>query len=440
MGEPGIDKLTGMLFWKYRCHVALALLLCAMTLLPCAPCIHAATLSTPAGDPADLAVWPNRFSRANSDHWLVENHDLIRLMKPRLLVLNFSNRARRDHLDRMLDAIIASLAEGSRYQGYKNKSAPVFLQYQLFRFVDLRDVAAGGGNSERLPLKAGMNPGFNLDYNRFFSDEFARYYGVRNPKMPSRFLRLDELVEQGYVHELWFFVEHDENLRAYEVVEEKPRYDDDFRRIGEHWVQAGNGGDAAQKWTGRSLRIGFVNASRGIGCYIEGLCHGFEGTAKSEAIPYLSRYFKDFADMNLNQRYPQFPWASFYTLNPRDRIDFPESQTAVVSRDGNRITLDNYVAHGGNVHFIPNGRFHYDLQGERSVMSTIEDWRIGSGPDGRDLARPWNSKAFSPYHKLAPDCMGPWLIYWRQNFPGLDNRQKDVQGKPMKNWWPFLFY
>ena len=32
------------------------------------------------------------------------------------------------------------------------------------------------------------------------------------------------------------------------------------------------------------------------------------------------------------------------------------------------------------------------------------------------------------------------LIYWRQNFPGLDNRQKDELGKPMKNWWPFLFY
>jgi hypothetical protein len=36
--------------------------------------------------------------------------------------------------------------------------------------------------------------------------------------------------------------------------------------------------------------------------------------------------------------------------------------------------------------------------------------------------------------------MGPWLIYWRQNFPGLKNRQKDDEVKPMKNWWVFLFY
>jgi hypothetical protein len=41
---------------------------------------------------------------------------------------------------------------------------------------------------------------------------------------------------------------------------------------------------------------------------------------------------------------------------------------------------------------------------------------------------------------MAPDCMGPWLVYWRQNMPGLDNRQKDADGRPMKNWWPFLFY
>jgi hypothetical protein len=144
--------------------------------------------------------------------------------------------------------------------------------------------------------------------------------------------------------------------------------------------------------------------------------------------------------MNLNQRYQQFPWVSFYALSPRDSIEFPNPHTAIVSRNGIRITLDNYVAQGGNVHFMPNGRFHYDLQGAGNVMSTIEDWRIGSGSEGQDLAKPWNCKVITPYRKLAPDCMGPWLIYWRQNFPGLDNKQRDLQGKPMKNWWPFLFY
>jgi hypothetical protein len=74
------------------------------------------------------------------------------------------------------------------------------------------------------------------------------------------------------------------------------------------------------------------------------------------------------------------------------------------------------------------------------VLSTIEDWRIGSGKDGRDLAKPFTNAAFRNYGDLAPDCMGAWLIYWRQNMPGLDNKQKDENGTPMKNWWPFLFY
>jgi hypothetical protein len=74
------------------------------------------------------------------------------------------------------------------------------------------------------------------------------------------------------------------------------------------------------------------------------------------------------------------------------------------------------------------------------VLSTIEDWRIGSDPDGTDKARPFTNRAFARYRDLAPDCMGAWLVYWRQNMPGLDNRQKDKEGRPMKNWWPFLFY
>jgi hypothetical protein len=44
------------------------------------------------------------------------------------------------------------------------------------------------------------------------------------------------------------------------------------------------------------------------------------------------------------------------------------------------------------------------------------------------------------YRDLAPDYMGRWLVYWRQNMPGYRNKSRDKQGKPMKNWWPFLFY
>ena len=110
-------------------------------------------------------------------------------------------------------------------------------------------------------------------------------------------------------------------------------------------------------------------------------------------------------------------------------------------KDGEkRWTLKPYAAPAGNVHFPPNGRSHYDQANTQPVLSTIEDWRIGSGPGGRDLAKPWTNAALEPYARLAPDCMGKWLVYWRQNVPGYQNKSRDDQGRRMKNWWVFLFY
>ena len=39
----------------------------------------------------DLTIWPNNVSRANSDPWIAEHHDSIRQIRPRVLVVNFSN-------------------------------------------------------------------------------------------------------------------------------------------------------------------------------------------------------------------------------------------------------------------------------------------------------------------------------------------------------------
>jgi hypothetical protein len=36
--------------------------------------------------------------------------------------------------------------------------------------------------------------------------------------------------------------------------------------------------------------------------------------------------------------------------------------------------------------------------------------------------------------------MGPFLVWWRQNMPGLGNAAVADDGMPMLNWWPFLFY
>jgi hypothetical protein len=398
--------------------------------------------SGPSRDPADLTIWPNQTSRANSDPWLVENHDRIRQMRPRVLLLNFSQEASREKLEQLTRDLLAALKESSRYHGYRDSNAPAFLEYQVFKFVDLRDPNKAKGNCGKVPVKSHITDprAINMDYNAFFTETFAPNYAVKDPRNPDRFLRLDELVDLGYVHEVWFFGEATPEVRALECVEEKPQYDDQFRRHPTKWVQAGNGGDDDQKWTGRSVRLGFINASRGIGCFLESLSHSIEGTANSRAIPYFTKYFHEFAGHDLKARY-DFPHDSFYPLwGEGNEIKYPNATTAVASWQGKTYTLTNYLAYGGNVHFPPNGRRHYDLENKDPVMSTIEDWRIGSGPNHQDRAIPWTNQRFAPYRDAAPDCMGPWLIYWRQNFPGLNNQQKNDSGQPMKNWWPFLFY
>lgn len=395
----------------------------------------------PLRDPSDLTVWPNRVSKANSDEWIVRNHDRIRLMRPRVLLINFSNQVERDKPLRLANELVAALRESSRYHGYKDPNAPAFLEYSIWRYVDLRDEGSDKGNSSRSPIKKHVPaPDINCDYGAFFSQAFARHIGVRDPRNPRRFLRLDELVDQGYVHEVWFTAAADGVFRCLECVELKPVYDEEFRRIPGKYVQAGNGGDPDQKWTGRSVRINCINHDRGIGCAMENLGHSLEGMAHSKAIPYFTKYFYEYAGFDLDKRYG-LPFNSFYPLWGEGKgISYPSPTTAVVT-DGERTwRLENYVAAGGNVHFPPNARRHYDQSNREPVMSTIEDWRIGSGDGGRDLAKPWTADVLDRYEKLAPDCMGKWLVYWRQNMPGYRNRARDDAGKPMKNWWVFLFY
>ena len=84
---------------------------------------------------------------------------------------------------------------------------------------------------------------------------------------------------------------------------------------------------------------------------------------------------------------------------------------------------------------MPNGRFDYDLDG--AAPGPLDDRDLApAGPAGAPL----DARRPGPYRDLAPDCMGRWVVYWRQNMPGLDNTALDDDGRPMKNWWPFLFY
>jgi len=422
------------------------------------PCLHAQDSHPttrpgrsdliPDNLPDDLTVWPNKVSYRNSDDWLWQNHEKIRKMRPRLLVLNFANDVNMGDIRQHVAGVIRATAEATRYHGYKNPDAPAFIEYEVARFVDLRDRSGPNAGqrtiSNLFPRKKDRKPWEVLcDYGAFFTDGFAKHYGFRDPRDPERSLNLRELINAGLVHEMWFYAIHQpgDQWPGRETCEIKQFYDKDCRPIEGKHGQAGNGADRTIPWVGRSFRIAFFNPHRGVGCAMENFGHTLEWMATTKSIAYFRKYFLEYAGLDLDRRYG-VPFGELYRTDPRikDSISYPTRTSMVVKIGDETYTIDPYVAFGGNVHFPPGARHHYDLSSPFVVMSTIEDYRLRNGPDGKDRATEFNIKRIRAAGNFAPDCMGNWMVFWRQCMPGLDNECVDNAGRPMKNWWPFLFY
>jgi hypothetical protein len=319
---------------------------------------------------------------------------------------------------RKLQTLCAVLGESSRSQGYRDPEAPVFLDYRIVEIVDLTEPrGVVDRNSAQFPRAA---DGVGLDYGALY--ELPLLDG----------LRLEELVERGLVNEVWLLADHTAHSAPWETVEVKRTYDRGFRPLGVA-PQAGNSGGHSAPWIGRSLRILFVNFDRGVGCAMESLGHSLERMATCGALPYYERYFREFAMLDLDRRFG-LPFESLY-LKGQHPVDYPTPTTLRYRTGWRRHTLEDYAADGGNVHFMPNGRDDYDLDNAAPVLSTIESWRQPG-----EEARTWTPAVLERYRELAPDCMGRWVVYWRQSMPGLDSAALDDDGRPMKNWWPFLFY
>lgn len=397
----------------------------------------------PGGRPDDPSVWPNRTSFRNSDPWLVENHEKIRKMRPRVLVLNFANDVDPAGIEDRTRRLIAAIAESTRYRGFEDPKAPAFLEYEVARYVDLRDENPPEDlrreTSTLFPRKPRGAPGVLCDYSKLYGPDFARRYGFRDPGAPDRFLDLHELIERGIVHELWFWAVHGKEWPGHETIEFKQYYDERARPIEGRHGPAGNGHDPTMPWSGRSFRIAFLNPHRGVGCAMENFGHTLEYMAHADTIGYFTKYFREFAELDLDRRYG-LPFASLYALGPDDRVSYPEKDLMRIVRRGREHVVRPYVAAGGNVHFPPGARRHYDLESPYAVLSTIESYRLRNGPDGKDAVREFSKAKWERCAAVAPDCMGPWVVFWRQCMPGLDNRALDDEGRPMKNWWVFLFY
>ncbi|MBN2361994.1 MAG: hypothetical protein JXR83_21260 [Deltaproteobacteria bacterium] len=414
-------------------------------------------LGGPDGGSADAdvqpdLVWPNGESRANSDPWLMAHHAEIRLLQPRLLALNFVNARSMEQMRAQLLDMIEIIAESSRYHGYADPQAPVALQYQLAYEVDLRDATPPAdwpfGNSTRYPRENPVRGMWGFDYEQLFSGQFAAWYGIEDPSAAGHHLDLCALIDRGLVHEVWIYADADvPDSGAAEILEYKPYYNSQRQRLDMPMNRcAGNGcfdaADAIPESCSRSVRIAFFNHSRGPGCFLESLSHGFEsiGAWNEDQLPSLSRDFTRFANYRLDQRYG-VAFDSWYDCPMGVTcLVYPTDHSVSYQTESGSGDIDPYDPVCGNVHFMPNGRSHYDLSSAFPVLSSCEDFGLGSGADGSDLALTFRISIFTPYRSMARDCMGPFLVYWRQNFPGPGNRARSLDGAPILNWWVYLFY
>ncbi len=391
-------------------------------------------------------VWPNRESRANSDDWLRLHHNQIRQLRPRVLVLNFVNGLSSDEASRRVNALIAAVRESSRYQGYRSASAAPFLDYQVFKLVNLANTVPLppdqrlDGNSSDYPRPPDWREGMvNFRYDELFSDKFTELYDVPDPNRPSKKLTLEEMVNHGVINEVWFLAVQGRFGAPQPCTEVKQAYDAELRKMDGRFVQAGFGIANEQPFIGRSLRILHINPERGPGCALEHLSRAMEGMAASKAVPYFTRYFGEFAGFDLKRRY-SLPFDSLGGRDGGTEVDYPTRSTMKYRYKGEYYTVRNYVAAGGSVLFPPSARREFDMDSPLTVLSAVEHFRLHDGENGKDLTEPWSSAKFARYRGVANDCMGPYLVYWRQSMPGLDNKALDDAGKPMRNWWPFLFY
>lgn len=435
------------------CAVMVLLLLAGGTALadkpttaPAAPATKPKTV-TPQGLTDDLTVWPNKVCYRMSEPWIMENHDRIRKIKPRVLILNFANYAGMEHIEDQTQRLIHALAESTRYHGYENPDAPSVLEYEVVKYVDMRDRPIPPERKERnsafFPALPDGPKDFGFDYAQLYNEFYARFYGFQDPNNPRRWLTLNELIEAGIVHELWFFAAHvyEEGWPANEVIEYKQYYDENLQPIPGKHGPAGNDHSPTMPWSGRTFRMAFFNPSRDIGCAMENFGHGLEGIANYNAIAYYKKYFDEYSGLALNDRY-DVPFSKLYKIpyDVKDAVTYPSKTSVKIRYEGKEYVIDPYDPIGGNVHWLPNGRHHYDLKSPYVVSTTMENYRRRNGPDGKDKVTDFTADKIAEVGKVAPDCMGAWMVFWRQCMPGLDNPCLDDDGKPMKNWWVFLIY
>jgi hypothetical protein len=174
------------------------------------------------------------------------------------------------------------------------------------------------------------------------------------------------------------------------------------------------------------------------------------------AVPYVDINLRAFLNMDFKTRF-QAPFDSFDEICDKNNtpcVNYP-SPTVVSGTlaNGTAWTINPFLQGCGSPEFPPNAQWRYDwcsgapqCRGTNPVTVTVqsrcEHYGMRDGAGGQDLPDMFSAAKVAPYDRAfgESDCGTGWQIYWRQSIPGFDNKAFAVDGKPMKNFWPFLFY
>jgi hypothetical protein len=335
----------------------------------------------------------------------------------------------------------AVLAESSRYHGYADTTAPVFVDYKIWQVIDLADRPAPSGmplGSSQLPVMGGA-----FDPVPLFSQAYADRYGIADPDMPSHNLTLCELFDRGMINEVWLAV-GDDPPRGPLTMESKRIYDASGAPTDAFETCAGGGvclNGIACKVT---VRLAHLTPIRGLTCDVEIRTFPFESPGTRRAIPYLAEHSASSFNADFDARFPVSfkSWYDICGTGSTPCISYPTpSSAAGVDVAGTPFLIDPFIQGCGSARFPPNARFRNDFNNAAPVQSRCEHFGMKDGPGGQDTLDVYTpEKVAAATARFGSDCGGGWQVYLRQNMPGLDNKAKTDDGKPMKNWWPFAFY
>jgi hypothetical protein len=427
---------------------ALAILGCTRVVDAVTPIGGSAGCTPQSSDP-DCAPtpWPTAAHSANSDPWLVTHNQVITVMKPEVLVLNFDNGQSTAQTAQYAAEVAAQLSAGSTYHGYADPSAPAFLDYQIAKVVDLTDSSTPMTISAKLPLTSTGD----FDTTALFtSATFPPLYGYADPNGSGDYLSLCQLFEKGIINEVWIQdggdpVQHRPRAPLYE--EQKQGYDPSGQAIPNDFATCfgeNSGSRACNFPCSVTVRLAHLDPGAGAGCDVQVRGWGIEGmwaalpaSLAVDANAFLNQDFRARFGVSFDS------WSDLCGNLPLC-VSYPNPMEAT-STSGNVPAFDfqPFDQGCGTSQYPPNATHFDDFSNATPVNSRCETFGLGGGPGGGDLYRAYSASTVASYDQTYTGnsrCPAGWQIYWRQSMPGYQNRATASDGTPMKNWWPILFY